>query len=115
MANILLLGSGTQAFAILKPLRQNGHRIVLLSGDKGNYADVSRRLNKNIHTPLDVRSPEYLEIVQQVIRDERIDVVIPTGDVTAEFLSRHKDELSPLARFVAPDFGAFMAGYDKTA
>ena len=48
MANILILGSGTQAFAILKPLHKAGHRITLLLREKGNYADASKYVYKSI-------------------------------------------------------------------
>ena len=41
MANILLLGSGTQALAIAGSLHDAGHQVFLFVEERGNYADAS--------------------------------------------------------------------------
>ena len=113
MSNILLLGSGTQALAILKSLHKTGNRIVMLVNETGNYADVSRFVNKRIVTNHSALSIEYHDLVKATICEEKIDVVIPMGDSLAEFLSLHKEELSPLVHFKMPSHDNFMKGYDK--
>ena len=113
MANILLLGSGTQAFAIIKPLHKVGHHIFLLVGEKGNYADASRYVIKNVYSDLSYSSPEYIELVLQIVASEKIDVIIPMGDKSAEFLSKNKPALEGIVNFKSPDFVNFMSGYDK--
>ena len=113
MNNILLLGSGTQAFAILKSLHRAGNKIYMLVSELGNYADVSRYVDERILTTYNDKSPEFLDLVKTIIKEKIIDVVIPMGDTVAEFLSRHKDELQALTHFKMPDYGHFQEGYDK--
>ena len=113
MNNILLLGSGTQALAILKSLHKSGNKVVMMIRDTGNYADVSKFIDKRIVTSYSVKSVEYLELVKSVLIENKIDVVIPMGDATAEFLSRNRDELLKLTHFKMPPLDIFMLGYDK--
>lgn len=113
MANILLLGSGTQAFAIIKPLHKAGHRVLLLLSERGNYADASRYVYKNIYSSLPLTSSDYIVLVKRVIAAEGIDVLIPTGDSTAEFLSKNQQEFSGIVHFKIPSYECFLRGYDK--
>lgn len=113
MDHILLLGSGTQALAIVKSLHRFGARIVILVRGTGNYADVSRYIDERIVSPYGCQSKEYLELVKTIVKKKAIDVVLPMGDLTAEFLSRNKEELLPLTHFKMPALDDFMKGYDK--
>lgn len=113
MNNILLLGSGTQAFAILKSLHQSGNKIFMLVSELGNYADASKHVDERIRTLFSDKSSEYLDLVKSIIEEKKIDVVIPMGDTTAEFLSLHKKELQQLTHFKMPDYEHFQEGYDK--
>lgn len=113
MANILLLGSGTQAFAILKSLHQSRHRIFMLIGETGNYADMSKYVDKKILTNYKETQPEYLDIVINTVKVNRIEVVIPMGDTAAEFLSLYKEELQVYVKYKMPSHEYFMKGYDK--
>lgn len=113
MDHILLLGSGTQALAIVKSLHRAGGRIVILVRETGNYADVSRYIDERIVTPYGYQSKEYLEQVKAIVKEKDIDVVLPMGDLTAEFLSRNKEELQPLTHFKMPALEDFLKGYDK--
>lgn len=113
MANILLLGAGTQALAILQSLHKAEHRIVLIVDSVGNYADESRYVSRRIVCQSSPESEEYLQVVLQLVNEEQIDVVIPMGDKTAEFVSRRKSELSKHTHVIAPDYDNFKKGYDK--
>lgn len=113
MSNILILGSGTQALAILQSLHRSGNRLVMLVRETGNYGDASRFLDEKIQTQYRYDSQEYLGSVKTIIKEKQINAVIPMGDASAEFLSRNKDELQPLTHFKIPSFDYFMKGYDK--
>ena len=113
MANILILGSGTQAFAILKPLHKAGHRITLLLREKGNYADASKYVYKSIYSDVPVTSDEYLAVVNRAVEEENIEVILPVGDLPAEFLSKNKASFEGRVHFTAPDYDSFLDGYDK--
>lgn len=113
MSNILLLGSGTQALAILKSVHNAGHRIAMLISEKGNYADASKYVDELIFAHCSSESGDYLRLLKSVLVEKCIDAVIPMGDATAEFLSRNRDELSSLTHFKMPYLEDFMKGYDK--
>lgn len=111
--NILFLGSGTQALALLKSLNKSGNKIIMLISEKGNYADSSKYVDECVMTTYSDKSNDYLEQLKVIINKKKIDVVIPMGDSSAEFLSINKDVLTPLVHFKMPDRDAFMNGYDK--
>lgn len=113
MSNILLLGSGTQALAILKSVHNAGHRIAMLISEKGNYADASKFVDELIFAHCSSESGDYLRLLKSVLVEKRIDAVIPMGDATAEFLSRNREELSSLTHYKMPCLENFMKGYDK--
>lgn len=113
MKKILLLGAGTQGLAIVKGLAKAGYEISMLIGEIGNYGDCSCYVSKRFFCHFDVESPEYLKEVKTILERERIGVVLPMGDRDAEFLSKNKEELSPLAHFVSPEYENFLKGYDK--
>lgn len=111
--NILIIGSGTQALAILKSITTSGNRIIMLTSEIGNYADVSRYVDERILTDYSVTSAEFYIFVESTIKEKKIDVVIPMGDTAAEFLSIHRDELMKLTHFKIPAYDDFLKGYDK--
>lgn len=113
MSKILILGSGTQALAIVKSLHKMGNQLIFLVSETGNYADVSRYVDKRILTSYAVTSNEYFSLVKKTIQEEHIDVIIPMGDSVAEFLSLHREELGRLTHFKMPSYENFMKGYDK--
>lgn len=113
MTKILLLGAGTQALAIIKGLAKAGHDVCMLTGEHGNYADVSRYISKCFYCHIPTMSDEFLQYVEELIATEGIDVLIPTGDETAEFLSKNKERLQRIVKFTAPGYDNFLKGYDK--
>lgn len=113
MNNVLLLGSGTQAFAILKSLHRSGNKIVMLISESGNYADESKYVDEKILTHFNDKSSEYFELVKTIIIEKKIDVIIPMGDSLAEFLCRNNEELMKMTHFKMPTLENFMKGYDK--
>ena len=112
MGNILLLGSGTQALSIVKNLAKAGYNICMFF-EEANYADMSCYVNKRFVSKESPQSEKYLENVERIIAEECIDVLIPTGDESAVFLSRNKKQLSTLVKFTIPDYDIFLKGYDK--
>lgn len=111
--NILMLGSGTQALAILKGLQEAGGRLYIVVNSTGNYGDESKYIYKRYICNIPVGGCGYLEYVKQLILSDIIDVVIPTGDITAEFVSKNKKELEAITNITIPDFQIFRKGYDK--
>ena len=110
---VLVLNTGTQALAIVHALKLAGYKVYLLCEQRSNYAGVSRFVDKRICAKVSLKNDAPLDALADIIKGEKIDVVIPMGDVAAEFLSKHKSELLPLVKFQSPDYHDFMRGYDK--
>ena len=109
-ANILLLGiEGTQTLPIAEMLHKAGHRVVGSYHERYGYGSNSRYVDRKI------RVADFTDVAGLIgiIKAEEIDVIIPMGDFTAEFLSKNKDELSKYAKFTMPSHEIFMNAYDK--
>lgn len=109
---VLVLGGGTQGLAIVRNLKLSDFYVVLFTV-RGNYADASKYVDKVICCNQRESSREYLDAVKRIIIREKIDVIIPMGDVSAEFLSKNKYELQNDVKFQMPDFEDFKRGTDK--
>lgn len=113
MSKILLLGAGTQAFAILKSLYNSEHQLYMITGEKGNYADYSRYIKKVVYTTSKPSDDQYLQEVVRIAKVEGIDTALPMGDAEASFLSLNAEYLYKLFRFKMPTYQDFLKGYDK--
>lgn len=112
MANVLVLGTGTQGLILVKCIHTCGHRVVMIACEKGNYADFSRYVSK-VYYCIDRTADQYLTFVISVINDEHVDAIIPTGDNDAEFLCRNRHILPQRAKFKLPTYENFQNGYNK--
>lgn len=113
MLKILLLGAGTQALAIVKGLSRQGYELFMIVDERGNYADESKYVKQCFIYPDSVNSEGFLSFFENLIYRQCIDIVIPMGDNTAEFLSKNKDKLQNKVKFTVPSFYNFLKGYDK--
>lgn len=111
MANILLLGAGTQCLAVIPSLHKNSHKIFILTEMHSNYGDKSRHVRKVYRTAFDDEA-ETLSLVSRIVKEDCIDVILPMGDADAEFLSKNKSNFAG-QHFVIPDYVTFLKGYDK--
>ena len=113
MSKILLLGAGTQAFAILKSLYDSEHWLYMITGEKGNYADYSKYLKRVVYTSNHPSSEQYLSDVVNLIKQENIDTLLPMGDAEASFLSKNVEDLKKFVKYKMPSYNNFLKGYDK--
>lgn len=112
MSNVLLLGCGTQGLAMAKDLKKSGHTVFLI-GEKHNYADVSRYVDKKQYCNETPSSEKYLTLVKSFVEQNQIDAIIPMGDVLAEFLSKNKETLQGIVHFKMPEYQSFIRATDK--
>lgn len=112
MSNVLILGCGTQGLAMAKDIKKAGHSVYLI-GEKRNYADLSRYIDKKLYCNELPFSKEYYNTIVSFVKENNIDAVIPMGDVLSEFLSRNKNELKGFVHFVMPDYADFVRATDK--
>lgn len=111
MANILLLGAGTQSLAILPSLHKSRHLIVILTGMHPNYGDKSRYVDK-VYRYEPLSEDEYINRILNIIFTERIQVILPMGDDSAMLLSKYNN-LFKAQNVKTPSFKNFINGYDK--
>ncbi len=109
---LILDGGATHAMAIAECLKESGYEVAVLCNNKyeygyhTHYAD-ERYLGKNSH------DKDYPEWMVSFLKENHFDVLIPTSDSTAEFMSFHKEELLPLTGVLMPGREVFKKGYDK--
>lgn len=115
MSKVLILDTGTQGYVTVKSLHKAGHIVVLLYRGSHNYADDSRFVDVKIQTVASYEDVEYLEGVKRIILEQKIDAVIPMSDFSSMFLSKHRNELMPIVKYVLPDIHIFERGYDKNS
>ena len=100
MKKVLILdGGAAHAMAIAECLQKTGYFVAVMCGNKNEYGDS--------------HEPGYKEFMLSFLRENHFDVLIPTSDAAAEFMSFHKDELKELAGVLMPDRSIFEKGYDK--
>lgn len=113
MCNVLVLGSGTQGLSMIRALAKAKHFVVLLCGMEHNYADSSRYVSKLMRTDFKDTSDDYLQQVEEILKKDEIDVLIPLGDSLAGFVSKNLDRLQKLTHVKMPTYNNFLKGYDK--
>lgn len=115
MYNVLVLDTGTQGYITVKSLHKAGHKVYLLYRGKHNYADDSRYVDVKIQTEASHEDVAYLDIVKSIITEKKIDAVIPMSDFSSHFLSKNREVLSPMVKYVLPCIDVFEKGYDKNS
>ena len=98
--------------AIAECLRKSGYKVTALCDDKNEYGYHSKFMNERYLGP-DSHDENYAQWVLDFLSDHHFDVLIPTSDITAEFMCFHKDELQTVTGVLIPERTAFEKGYDK--
>lgn len=113
MNRILILGCGTQGLVMIRALHKSGNEVYLLHGDKHNYADSSRYIQKQFYTEAEPLSDEFFDKVADVVESLEIATIIPMSDAFAEMMSYRKEALSKYIQFQMPSYDIFQRAYDK--
>lgn len=113
MKKVLILdGGAAHAMAIAECLQKTGYFVAVMCGNKNEYGYHTKFANEH-YLGIDSHEPGYKEFMLSFLRENHFDVLIPTSDAAAEFMSFHKDELKELAGVLMPDRSIFEKGYDK--
>ncbi len=110
--SVLILGAdGTQTLPIVESLH-GSYELHGFFRKKLSYGYASRYFSSRelIHP---ASEEAYVQLIRDYVEKNKIDVLFPMSDKTAELLSIHKEELSKIVRFVVPDLQSFSLGYDK--
>lgn len=113
MKKVLILdGGAVHAMAIAECLRKSGYWVGVMCDDKNEYGYHSKFANERF-LGVGSHKPGYAEYMLKFLKEHKYDVLIPTSDTSAEFMSFHKENLQKLAGVLMPDKEVFEKGYDK--
>jgi len=110
----ILDGQNIQALSLAKQLRKKGHYVILFCNTKRSYGYFCRYANKKVISPSPKNRPEeFHEFFMNYLKNNELDVVIPTSDYSAKYLSKNKSLIQNKVQFSIPEYAIFMTGYDK--
>lgn len=113
MKKVLILDGGTaHAMAIAECLKKSGYVVAVICDDKNEYGYHSKFADER-YLGVDSHKKEYAEFMLEFLKEHQFDVLIPTSDTAAEFMSFHKEELEQLTGVLMPEREVFEKGYDK--
>lgn len=109
---LILDGGATHAMAIAECLKKSGYSVAVLCDNKNEYGYHTKYADERYLGP-DSHEKGYAEWVLAFLKERHFDVLIPTSDTSAEFISFHKEELLALTGVLMPGREVFKKGYDK--
>ena len=113
MKKVLILdGGATHAMAIAECLKKSGYGVAVICDDKNEYGYHTKFADER-YLGVDSHKKEYAEFMLKFLKEHQFDVLIPTSDTAAEFMSFHKEELEQLTGVLMPEREVFEKGYDK--
>ncbi len=111
---ILLFGiGGTQTLPIAKSLYKSGYKLIGTYQEPDSYGVHTKYIHEKIKMDCGTDSSELLPVLIDIIEKKKIELIIPFGDKTAEFLSKNKSVLAKYVKFTIPDYDVFLSAYDK--
>ena len=115
MYKVLILdGGAAHAMAIAECLKQSGYSVAVMCDDTNEYGYHTKFVDERFLGP-DSHEENYAEFMLDFLTHNHFDVLIPTSDKSAEFISFHKAELSSLTGVLMPERAIFEKGYDKNS
>lgn len=113
MKKVLILdGGAAHAMAIAECLKTSGYGVAVICDDKNEYGYHTKFADER-YLGVDSHKKEYAEFMLKFLKEHQFDVLIPTSDTAAEFMSFHKEELEQLTGVLMPGREVFEKGYDK--
>lgn len=113
MKKVLILdGGAAHAMAIAECLNKSGYFVAVACDNRNEYGYHCRFADERF-LGLDSHQKGYSEKMLAFLKEHHFDVLIPTSDKAAEFMSLNKEKLESLAGILMPSREIFMKGYDK--
>lgn len=115
MKKVLILdGGAAHAMAIAECLKKSGYQTGVMCNNKNEYGYHTKYADER-YIGLDSHDQGYAEYMLDFLTKHHFDVLIPTSDAAAEFMSFHKDELRRMTGVLMPSKETFMRAYDKNS
>lgn len=109
---LILDGGAAHAMAIAECLKKSSYSVACICDDKNEYGYHSKFMDEK-YLGKDSHEKDYAEWMLNFLKEHHFDVLIPTSDTAAEFMSFHKEEIQKLAGVLMPSREVFKKGYDK--
>lgn len=109
---LILDGGAAHAMAIAECLKNSGYAVAAVCASKNEYGYHCRFVDERF-LGLDSHEDRYAAWMLNFLKEHHFDVLIPTSDTAAEFMSAYKQELQFLTGVLIPDKVVFRRGYDK--
>lgn len=115
--NILLLdGHTVQAISVARSLKDKGYTVSAFIESKLSYGFVSRYIDKKILSPsLSHSSSVYLNFLFDYLSNNKLDIIIPMYNDSAELLSLNKVKIEGQYHVLCaiPAYDVFITAHDK--
>lgn len=109
---LILDGGAAHAMAIAECLKKSGYSVAVLCDNKNEYGYHTKYADER-YMGKDSHEKDYAEWMFNFLKEHHFDVLIPTSDTAAEFMSFHKEDIQKLAGVLMPSREVFKKGYDK--
>lgn len=109
---LILDGGAAHAMAIAECLKKSGYIVAVLCDNMDEYGYHSKFMDERYIGP-DSHNKGYAEWVLDFLKENHFDVLIPTSDTSAEFMSFYKEDLQKMTGVLMPGREVFKKGYDK--
>ena len=109
---LILDGGAAHAMAIAECLKKSGYSVAVLCDNKNEYGYHTKYADER-YLGKDSHEKDYAEWMINFLKEHHFEVLIPTSDTAAEFMSFHKEEIQKLAGVLMPGREVFKKGYDK--
>lgn len=109
---LILDGGATHAMAIAECLKKSGYSVAVLCNNRNEYGYHTKYVDER-YLGIDSHEKGYAEWILDFLKEHHFDVLIPTSDTSAEFMSFHKEKLQPLTGVLMPGREVFKKGYNK--
>lgn len=116
MRVLLLNGENVQVVCMAKALHELGVHVGALCSQKCSSGYMTRYLDEKYVCPDIIASPEsYQAFVESHLKAHTYDLIIPMGDESADFLSKHKTAIEQKyqVRCAIPEYAIFDVANDK--
>lgn len=113
MNRVLILdGGAAHAMAIAESLKKSGYVVAVICDNKNEYGYHTKYADER-YIGVDSHKSEYADFMLDFLKRHQFDVLIPTSDTAAEFMSSYKTELQKLTGVLMPPRQIFEMGYNK--
>lgn len=107
-------GDSRKALCVVRSLGQQGYEVIVGSNKKINMSRLSKYTSHFIQLPDPVsHEKDYINKIEEFLRNNTIDVIIPMEDETVELVLLNKKILGN-TKTLLPDYETFMIARDKS-